>query len=90
MANIVARYSEKELPLARVWLRSWRARGWRTGIRFKDGISFRVINFSFRRRGAPEKLPIKRYGARGWQDSPLVKFPAGSTEETVLSCGRPL
>jgi hypothetical protein len=90
VANILARYCERELPLARIWLRSWRARGWTTGVRFGAGISFRVINFSLPRRGAPEKLSTKRFGARGWEKAPLVKFPPGATEETVLNCGRAL
>jgi len=93
VANIIARYCEKELPLARVWIRSWRARGWKTGIRFdkrERWVSLRVINFSLKRRGSPEQLKWKRYGVRGWLTSPLVKFPAGATEDDVLNCGRPL
>lgn len=91
MPNVIARYCEKDLPLARIWLRSWKARGWRTGVRLAGkGISLRVINFSLPRRGAPEKLVSKKFGSRGWESSPLVKFPAGATEEDVLSCGRPL
>lgn len=86
--NVVARYSEADLPLARLWLRSWKAHGWTTGIRFNQGISLRVINFSLPKRGAPAKLVPKKYGSPGWEKAPLVKFPSGVTEEQILNCGR--
>jgi hypothetical protein len=89
--RIIAKYAEKDIALARVWFRSWKARGWRTGVRLGgSGISFRVINFGLARRGAPEKNKSKKLGARGWLTSPLVKFPPGSTEDDVLNCGREL
>jgi len=89
VANVIARYCEADLPLARIWLRSWKARGWKTGIRFDTGISFRIINFShrLRDRGRPK---AKKYGTRGWLNAPLVKFPPGTTEADVINCGRPL
>lgn len=87
--KVLARYREADLPLARLWLRSWKARGWRTGISFTQGISFRTINFGLPRRGSdPGKFKTKRFGARGWETAPLVCFPDSATEEQVLACGR--
>ena len=87
-ANIIAKYSEADLPIARLWLRSWKAHGWKTGISFSKGVSFRLINFGLPRRGAPPKLKSKAFGAPGWETAPLVRFPSGVTEEQILNCGR--
>lgn len=93
MALVLAKFCEKDLPTARVWLRSWKARGWRTGIRFsKKGVSLRLINFSMAptRRGEVPTFRSKSFGVRGWKTAALVKFPLGTTEEEVLNCGREL
>ena len=95
MPIVIGKYCEKDLPVARIWLRSWKNRGWKTRIGFGNvDTSLRIINFSMRPpKGAPRgvypvKFKAKRYGARGWQNAELVKFPPGSTEETILNCGR--
>lgn len=87
-SKVLARFKEADLPLARLWLRSWKARGWRTGVSFTEGISFRVINFGLPRRGFTGKFKTKNYGSPGWETAPLVKFPATATEAQVLACGR--
>jgi len=95
VALVIGRFNEKDLPVARAWLRSWKTRGWRTGIGLgrNAGLSLRVINFSLvspkRGREVPDFRP-KRYGAKGWQTAALVKFPPGATEDEILNCGRSL
>jgi hypothetical protein len=91
---ITGKYCEKDLPMARIWLRSWKNRGWKTRIGFdRLATSMRIINFSLRAPKSHKGISIptprpKRYGARGWKTADLVKFPLGTTEETVLNCGR--
>lgn len=88
-------YSEDSAHMLRVWVRSWKNRGWTPRLVFSDSVKHGrslkltpfVINFSHRPGG---KRRISDYGKRGWLLSPLVRFPAGSTEDTVLDCGRPL
>lgn len=48
-----------------------------------------VINFGFPVRGRRACRAI-RYGGRGWLQAPLVRFPAGTSEDTVRNCGRDL
>jgi hypothetical protein len=87
--KIIATYREADLGLARLWIRSWKARGWKPGIRLARGYeSLRLINFG-QRPGHPV-FKIKRFGAKGWKTAPLVRFPANATEDDVLNCGRAL
>lgn len=88
-------YSEETAHLLRVWFRSWSRRGWTPRLIFQKSVSpgrsvkvspF-IINFSFK-GGNP--LPIVQYKAPGWRRAALVRFPKGSTEDTVLECGRSL
>jgi hypothetical protein len=99
--KVFADYEESEAPLLRVWVRSWTARGWEPRLlsypptrfhpQMKPGTFLkvlpRVINFSFRpsRKGLPRVIG---YGKRGWKTAALVRFPAGTTEDQVLTCGR--
>ena len=46
-----------------------------------------AINFSGRPR---DSLRAVRLGRRGWQSAPVVRFPAGTSEADVFSCGRKL
>lgn len=85
-------YSEAQAGILRLWAQSWKARGWTpklvTRKKEKQGrfsYSF-VINFSQR----PTRKPLRpvKFGARGWQDAPLVRFPETVTVQQVLDCGR--
>jgi hypothetical protein len=80
--------------MLRVWVRSWKNRGWTPRLIFngtaKQGRSLKlspyVINFSYKR--GPRR--IVDHGKSGWREASLVRFPAGTPEDFVLSCGRPL
>ena len=80
--------------MLRVWVRSWKNRGWTPRLIFKGSVkpgrSLKltpyVINFSHRR--GPRR--IVSHGNKGWREAALVLFPVGTTEDFILDCGRPL
>jgi hypothetical protein len=83
--------------LLRVWARSWESRGWKPRLlttrnpRPPAGafvVPCSAINFSRRPKRGP--LPVSVFGEPGWDSAPVVLFPADSTEDAVLNCGRPL
>lgn len=85
---VFADYSEAAAPLIRVWVRSWTAQGWTPRLLFKSKppvgavkVTPWVVNFSH--KSGP--IRPKRYGAPGWQNSPLVRFPSTATEEDILN-----
>lgn len=60
---------------------------WRRGHRAAPLTDLLAINFSL----SPGKpLRVVTYGRRGWKTAPLVRFPAGATEDIVFGCGRSL
>lgn len=78
--------------MLRVWVRSWKNRGWTPRLVFngatKHGRSLKVtpyvINFSHRKGSCR----IVQHGKQGWKEADLVRFPDGTTEDFVLNCGR--
>ena len=48
-----------------------------------------VINFAYPDRRRPTRR-LARVGRSGWLTAPLVRFPPGTTEQTIRDCGRAL
>jgi len=48
-----------------------------------------TINFALSAK-RPGKWRLVRLNRRGWKTSPLVKFPPGTTRNTIFNCGRQL
>jgi len=104
--NVFAFYSPDDPhPLTRLWVKSWAARGWiprlilpsetGTGLTYRQVanrrgggpvVSINEINFARKPR---TEHPTKGEFPDGLQKD-VVIFPVGSSEDTVLHCGRPL
>jgi len=103
---IFALFEASKIPLVRIWVDSWQARGWSPALispreveeagSFRKAVAHRrgnamsdlsEINFSGSPRGP---LRSVRFGKKGWLTAPLVRFPTGTTEAEIYSCGRKL
>lgn len=102
MRQVFARYDLQTRHLIRLWMRSWKARGWRPRIYFGNSVpaDFRegkdteapcnLINYSWSpRRPCTVAWDFSSPPAQN-HEADVVIFPQHATEAQILNCGRSL